>query len=81
MPLKVGVVSLVMPLVMMPVIGLTSSVMVGGSGFAGGRLSTVSVKPADGIPVLPATSVAVAVNLCGPSGSGPVGVYVQLPFG
>ena len=73
-------VSLVMPLVIMPVIGLASSVMVGGSGFVGGRLSTVSVKPADGIPVLPATSVAVAVNLCGPSVSN-VGVKVQVPFG
>lgn len=75
-PLKVGVVSLVLPLVTTPVTGATSSVMIGAAGCAGGVLSTVRVKLADGIPVLPATSVAVAVNLCGPSAS-EVGVNVQ----
>ena len=44
-------------------------------------MSTVRVKLADGIPVLPAASVAVAVNLCGPSGSAFGGVNVHVPSG
>ncbi|MNC19808.1 hypothetical protein D3C75_677470 [compost metagenome] len=63
-PEKVGVVSLVLPLLaMVPSPRDTSSVTVGMPGVAGIEESTVNVKPADGRPTLPTGSVATAVSV------------------
>src|SRR3974390_149063 len=48
-------------------------------GATGAVVSTVTAIAAEAAPVLPATSVAVAVRLCAPLASVPV-VYVQAPL-
>src|SRR5688572_12197843 len=80
-PVRAGVVSLVLPpLTMTPVVGAKSSVALAMTGaIAGAVVSTVKPKAPLGALVLPAASVAVAVKLWLPSPSGVVGVKLQLP--
>ncbi|HAT8015848.1 TPA: hypothetical protein GF715_24685 [Citrobacter rodentium NBRC 105723 = DSM 16636] len=81
LPLKVGVVSLVLPpLAMMPVCGSLSSVAEVMVGTSGAVVSTTTSNAADGALTLPAASVAVMVRLCLPSPSASVGVKVHTPF-
>ncbi|EAU68165.1 Pea-VEAacid family [Stigmatella aurantiaca DW4/3-1] len=69
-PLYVGVLSLVIE----PLAGVVTT------GATGAVASTVKLFVLDEGLVLPATSVAVARTVCGPSASGVVGVKLQLPL-
>ena len=80
-PLKVGLLSSVMPLFgIRPCLVPTSSVASRLFSGLGAWVSTVKGKGSLGRLVLPAGSVAVAVTVCGPSASGAGGVSVQLPL-
>src|SRR4051812_12620662 len=74
LPDRVSVPLLVMP--SLPELPL-SGVMPAITGAAGAVVSTVTAKAADALPLLPATSVAVAVRLCAPAAS--VLASVQAP--
>lgn len=84
-PLKVGVVSFVAPLLpMLPITGATLSLISGASGCAGGWVSRVTEKTPEVGLLLPAASVAVAVRMFNPSlrlrvsGYGPATLWIDL---
>ena len=81
LPLKVGVVSLVLPpSLMMLVCGSLSSVAEVMVGTSGAVVSTTTSNAADGALTLPAASVAVMVRLWLPSPSAVGGVKFHTPF-
>ncbi len=57
----------------------SSTWMLEASSAAGGVVSTLTVKAAEGLLSLPAGSMAVVVRRCAPSASGLAGVKLQLP--
>ena len=81
-PLKVGVPSsMVLPGTMAPVLSPTLSLLAGAAGLAGAVVSEEKFSGSLAGLVLPVGSVSLVVIEWLPSGSGVVGVYVQLPRG